>query len=112
MSFGIIRQLRKDLPCHWGQQIHSYSPIWASERGLSFYTWFKRLEIASRKNNASMDVEMADDLFHVSFGTIRQLRKDLPCHWDQQIHSYSPIWASERGLSFYSWFKRLEIVSR
>ena len=45
-----------------------------------------------------MDVEMADDLFHVSFGIIRQLRKDLPCHWGQHIHSYSPIiWASERG---------------
>ena len=61
-----------------------------------------------------MDVKIADDLFHVSFGIIRQLRKDLPCHWGQQIHSYSPIkiYASERGLPLYSWLVRLEIVSK
>ena len=43
-----------------------------------------------------MDVYVTDDLFPVSFGIIRQLRNDLPCHWGQQNHSYSPIWASER----------------
>ena len=31
-----------------------------------------------------MEVEIADDLFHVSFGIIRQLGKDLPHHWTQQ----------------------------
>ena len=47
-----------------------------------------------------MDVEITVDLFHVSFGIINQLRnrKDLTCHWGQQNHSYSPIWASERVL--------------
>ena len=43
-----------------------------------------------------MDVEITVDLFHVSFGIVNQLRKDLTCHWGQQNHSYSPIWASER----------------
>ena len=34
VSFGIIRQLGKDLPHHWTQQNHSDSPIWTCERGL------------------------------------------------------------------------------
>ena len=50
-----------------------------------------------------MDVEIADDLFHVSFGIIRQLGKDLSCHWSQHNHSDSPIWTSERGLLPYSY---------
>ena len=45
-----------------------------------------------------MDVEITDDLFHVSFGILGQLGKDLPSHGSHQNHSDSPIWTSERGL--------------
>ena len=45
-----------------------------------------------------MDVDIADDLFDVSFGIIRQLGKDSIWHWSQHNHSDSPIWTSERGL--------------
>ena len=48
-----------------------------------------------------MEMEITVDLFHVSFGIMRQLFKDLPRLWSQQNHSNSPIWASsesERGL--------------
>ena len=45
-----------------------------------------------------MDVDIADDLFHVSFGIIRQLGKDLIWYWSQQNHSHSPVLTSERGL--------------
>ena len=40
-----------------------------------------------------MDVEIADDLFHVSFGIIRQLGKDLLWHYGAnrttQTHQYT-----------------------
>ena len=42
-----------------------------------------------------MEMEMTDDLFHVSFGIMRQVFKDLPSPWGQQKHSNSQIWASE-----------------
>ena len=50
-----------------------------------------------------MDVEITVDLFHVSFGIVNQLRKDLTCHWGQQNHSYSPIWASETVCQSLRW---------
>ena len=50
-----------------------------------------------------MDVEIAVDLFHVSFGIMRQLRKDLPWQWGQHNHSYSPILPFVREGFPYSW---------
>ena len=44
-----------------------------------------------------MDVKITDDLFHVSFGTLRQVGKDFKVYQSHQNHPYSPIWTSEIG---------------
>ena len=98
VSFGIIGQLGKDLIWHWSQQNHSDPPIWTSERGLPLQLVWGLQDGAMIKTSASMDVEVAEDLFHVSFGIIRQLGKDLIWHWSQQNHSDPPIWTPQRGL--------------
>ena len=52
-----------------------------------------------------MDVEITDDLFHVSFGIIRQLGKDLLWHYGAnrttQTHQYTLL--REGGLVPFSW---------
>ena len=41
-----------------------------------------------------MEMEITDDLFHVSFGIMRQVFKDLPSLWGHQNHPNSPIHVS------------------
>ena len=58
-----------------------------------------------------MDVETTDGLFHVSFGIMRQLGKDLPSQWSHQNHSDSPIWMTSVREGFpYSWFGGYRMV--
>ena len=57
-----------------------------------------------------MDVEIADDSFHVSFGIIGKLGTDLIWHWSQQNHSDPPIWTILREGFPYSWFGGYRMV--
>ena len=44
------------------------------------YSWLGGYRMVPWYTSASMDVEITDDLFHVSFGIIRQLGIDLLFH--------------------------------
>ena len=57
-----------------------------------------------------MDVEITDDLFHVSFGIIRQLGKDLPHHWSHQNHPQTHQSGLLREGFPYSWFGGYRMV--
>ena len=78
VSLGIIGQLGKGSPCLWVQQNHSYPPIWASDRWLP-------LQLARGLLYSVLMKQLFNGyLFHVSFGIIGQLGKDLPCLWGHQ----------------------------
>ena len=49
-----------------------------------------------------MDVEVVADLFHASFGVMRQVDEDFTSLYGQWNHSYSSIFGDEGGKRSFS----------